>query len=82
VSHNMHVIVHASLIDSKNLTTLQTVQLDKLKKYAKKKGIDAVALCHISMLIIIQCRAFNIFQVYQYLTNYRWYFLLRFEQFS
>ena len=25
--------------------------------------------------------AFNIFQVYQYFTIYRWYFLLKFEQF-
>ena len=27
------------------------------------------------------CRAFNIFQVYQYFTIYRWYFLLKFEQY-
>jgi hypothetical protein len=26
-------------------------------------------------------RAFNIFQVYQYFTIYRWYFLLKFDQF-
>jgi hypothetical protein len=29
-----------------------------------------------------QIRAFNIFQVYQYFTIYRQYFLLKFEEFS
>jgi hypothetical protein len=30
----------------------------------------------------LEDRAFNIFQVYQYFTIYRWYFYLKFEQFS
>jgi len=28
------------------------------------------------LCLFLVCRAFNIFQVYQYLTIYRWYFLL------
>jgi hypothetical protein len=31
--------------------------------------------------LIVKYMAFNIFQVYQYFTIYRWYFFLKFEQF-
>ena len=34
------------------------------------------------MVKLYMTRAYNNFQVYQYLTIYRWYFLLKFEQFS
>ena len=34
------------------------------------------------ILVLPKPKAFNIFQVYQYFTIYRQYFLLKFEQFS
>jgi hypothetical protein len=43
-----------------------------------KNGIQNIEMANLF------CRAFNIFQVYQYFTiyrpNYRWYLLLKFEQ--
>jgi hypothetical protein len=34
------------------------------------------------ILVLPKPKAFNIFQVYQYFTTYRQYFLLKFEKFS
>jgi hypothetical protein len=43
--------------------------------------LDHVDVSSFSCLFYV-FRTFNIFQVYQYFTIYRWYFLLKFEQFS
>ena len=44
---------------------------------------DNETLCKLSLYCINNhIRALNIFQVYQYFTSYRWYFLLKFVQLS